>query len=49
MVSKKIKNKNAVQNNRTKLKTHNLKPGNYKLQVISEANVKDLKIIKIED
>jgi len=49
MISKEIKIKNVAQNSRTKLKTHNLKPGNYKLQVISETNVKDLKIIKIED
>ncbi len=49
IISKEIKLKNAVQNSRTKLKTHHLKSGNYKLQVISESIVMDLKITKIED
>ena len=49
IISREIKIKNAVQNSRTKLKTHHLKPGNYKLQVISESNVMDIKITKIED
>ena len=49
IISKEIKIKNVAQNSRTKLKTHNLKPGNYKLQVISEFNIIDIKITKIED
>lgn len=49
IVSKEIKIKNTLQSNRTKLKTHHLKPGIYKLQVISEFSIIDIKITKIED
>ena len=49
IISKEIKIRNAVQNSRIKLKTSHLKPGNYKLQVISESNIIDKKITKIED